>query len=379
MLGAGTYDSVAIAPFIVQNQAGSTNVITMDNTGDISANGLASFGGSITSTIGIYDGGGSTVVSALSTATSLTNSGASSGLLRPNNNTLGGSELFLIDPNGGAQLIGTSQSQESWLFCHIRGWDLACNALCRRCAENNLLDHLRLEGGQNETRNFRFTRIRLELRAGTSDQAHNHQPTDRDSDSGHAIQLPDHGERNSDSVRSSKPAGRPFLQCDLRSRLRHADNRGNVQRDLGCEPHNRAIRRRADGPHNQPGQRIRASSSASSSRRHSVRRIRTRLAERSSMAGADAHRHANFSSGLSSLRRGIEFFDSHAAHADDATVTSYVDKSIAASTTYNYYVVSVDSAGTQSPPSNNLLVQAAAAPSVPTPPTPLNLTGTVIN
>jgi fibronectin type 3 domain-containing protein len=61
------------------------------------------------------------------------------------------------------------------------------------------------------------------------------------------------------------------------------------------------------------------------------------------------------------------------------TQTSYTDNTIAASTTYEYYVVSVDAAGAQSAPSNTESVVVAAAPSVPTPPTPVNLTGSVIN
>jgi hypothetical protein len=59
--------------------------------------------------------------------------------------------------------------------------------------------------------------------------------------------------------------------------------------------------------------------------------------------------------------------------------TTYTDKTIDASTTYDYYVVSVDAAGTQSAPSNTFSVVVATAPSIPTPPTPQNLTGSVIN
>ena len=59
--------------------------------------------------------------------------------------------------------------------------------------------------------------------------------------------------------------------------------------------------------------------------------------------------------------------------------TTYTDATIAPSTTYQYYVTSVDAAGTQSSPSNTVSVAVAAAPSVPSPATPVNLTGSVVN
>ena len=64
------------------------------------------------------------------------------------------------------------------------------------------------------------------------------------------------------------------------------------------------------------------------------------------------------------------------------TQVAYTDKTIAPSTTYEYYVVSVASGGQQSTPSNTLTIAVAAAPSVPTPPTPpppVKLTGSVVN
>lgn len=54
---------------------------------------------------GILTSGASTVVAALATATVLAGSGAISGLLSFRDNTLGGSALFLIDPNNGAALV----------------------------------------------------------------------------------------------------------------------------------------------------------------------------------------------------------------------------------------------------------------------------------
>lgn len=59
--------------------------------------------------------------------------------------------------------------------------------------------------------------------------------------------------------------------------------------------------------------------------------------------------------------------------------TTFTDTTMAPSTSYTYYIVSVDAAGTQSTPSNTFVAAIAAAPSVPTPPTPLNLTGSIIN
>jgi hypothetical protein len=47
-------------------------------------------------------------VSALNIPTILTGSEGSSGILHVRDNTLGGSAVFVIDPNGGAQLLGTS-------------------------------------------------------------------------------------------------------------------------------------------------------------------------------------------------------------------------------------------------------------------------------
>lgn len=58
---------------------------------------------------GLIGTGASTIVAALATATVLAGSGAISGILTLRDNTLGGSAVFLIDPNAGAQLIGASQ------------------------------------------------------------------------------------------------------------------------------------------------------------------------------------------------------------------------------------------------------------------------------
>jgi hypothetical protein len=57
----------------------------------------------------IFFGGNTVTINANSTPTALPGTGAQSGLLRLRDNTGGGSALFLIDPNSGSQLLGTSQ------------------------------------------------------------------------------------------------------------------------------------------------------------------------------------------------------------------------------------------------------------------------------
>jgi hypothetical protein len=71
-------------------------------------NGFA-FGGMMQATGGVFAGGALTTITALATPTLLAGTTGSSGILHLRDNTLGGSAVFLIDPNAGAQLIGTSQ------------------------------------------------------------------------------------------------------------------------------------------------------------------------------------------------------------------------------------------------------------------------------
>lgn len=59
------------------------------------------------------------------------------------------------------------------------------------------------------------------------------------------------------------------------------------------------------------------------------------------------------------------------------TGVTYTDRAIAPSTTYTYYVVSVDAAGAQSTASNSVSV-VVPAPPVETPAPPTGLTGTVV-
>lgn len=60
-------------------------------------------------TSSIFWGQKTVTISATATPTALPGSSANSGLLRLRDNTSGGGALFLIDPNGGSQLIGISQ------------------------------------------------------------------------------------------------------------------------------------------------------------------------------------------------------------------------------------------------------------------------------
>ncbi len=63
------------------------------------------------------------------------------------------------------------------------------------------------------------------------------------------------------------------------------------------------------------------------------------------------------------------------------TGTAYTDKTVAPSTTYTYYVVSIDAAGAQSAPSNTVSIVVPTAvppPPPPTPAPPTGLTGTIV-
>jgi hypothetical protein len=82
-----------------------THVFFEANT-DQSGNALAS--GAFSSAIGQFRNSSTLSVSALSTATVIPSSGEASGLLHIRDNTLGGSAAFIIDPNSGVQLLGTS-------------------------------------------------------------------------------------------------------------------------------------------------------------------------------------------------------------------------------------------------------------------------------
>ena len=118
---------IAITETALLNDSGvmfvSNNTFASVGTNLYSNGGTFAFGyqgvldtvGNATFPAGIYAGNGifgstvTTSVVAHNSATVLTGSGASSGLLVIRDNTSGGSALFLIDPNSGAQLFGTSQ------------------------------------------------------------------------------------------------------------------------------------------------------------------------------------------------------------------------------------------------------------------------------
>lgn len=63
----------------------------------------------ITSTASKFFGSATLVVNALATPVTFVGIDAQPGILRIRDSTLGGSALWLIDPNGGAQLIGVNQ------------------------------------------------------------------------------------------------------------------------------------------------------------------------------------------------------------------------------------------------------------------------------
>ena len=73
---------------------------------------------------------GSNTIAATATNYLMSGSVASSGMLHVRDNTSGGSALFLIDPNGGSQLIGTSQI--TGLSAAQILWDQSCTG----CANN---------------------------------------------------------------------------------------------------------------------------------------------------------------------------------------------------------------------------------------------------
>jgi len=64
--------------------------------------------GNITASAGIVAGGTSVTVTALSTPTSLAGTTGANGLIVIRDSTLGGNAIFMLDPNSGPQLIGSS-------------------------------------------------------------------------------------------------------------------------------------------------------------------------------------------------------------------------------------------------------------------------------
>lgn len=60
------------------------------------------------------------------------------------------------------------------------------------------------------------------------------------------------------------------------------------------------------------------------------------------------------------------------------TTSTYTDKTIDSNSSYQYYVVSVDSEGIESSPSNTTSVTIGLGPSAPTPASPSGLTGSIV-
>jgi len=102
VLGGQMFSGVSLSSFINLTGTASLNILGLifDSPVTVAASG---------SSTGIFTGPNTTTVSALNTPTNMIGSGASSGTVAFRDNTSGGSALFLIDPNVGAQLIGSSQ------------------------------------------------------------------------------------------------------------------------------------------------------------------------------------------------------------------------------------------------------------------------------
>lgn len=66
-------------------------------------------GSTVNANTGVYTSSATTTVSTLSVATALTGSGGNAGLLVMRDSTNGGTSAFLVDPNAGAQILGTGQ------------------------------------------------------------------------------------------------------------------------------------------------------------------------------------------------------------------------------------------------------------------------------
>jgi hypothetical protein len=110
-------DMFALTPFVgggnspvyVRGGSGSANDFTVLNAAGNATAFNVTDAGQAQAGNGIFSSLQTVSVTALSTATPLTGSASASGLLRMRDNSNGGTALFLIDPNGGVQLIGSSQ------------------------------------------------------------------------------------------------------------------------------------------------------------------------------------------------------------------------------------------------------------------------------
>jgi hypothetical protein len=72
------------------------------------ANEPSFFPGSVTASTGVFTGGAAINVTSLATPTAMANTNGAFGLLSVRDQSLGGVAVFILDPNSGAQLLGTS-------------------------------------------------------------------------------------------------------------------------------------------------------------------------------------------------------------------------------------------------------------------------------
>jgi hypothetical protein len=98
--------------------------------GTFGINGGIAATSTVSAANGLFSGDKATSVSALSTNYVMTGSGGSAGILHVRDNTSGGSAAFLLDPNGGAQLLGTSQ------ITGLAAGQILWNQTCTGCSGN---------------------------------------------------------------------------------------------------------------------------------------------------------------------------------------------------------------------------------------------------
>jgi hypothetical protein len=122
-LSTGVYEGNYFNPVgfqsITVNTTNAASHITIGNNYNLGTNNIVTpskvfiraeqdTGGDTLTGSGIFINPLTMTISALSTATVIPGSGANSGILHVRDNTLGGSAVFIIDPNAGVQLLGSS-------------------------------------------------------------------------------------------------------------------------------------------------------------------------------------------------------------------------------------------------------------------------------
>jgi hypothetical protein len=102
VLGGQMYSGVSLGSFINLTGTASLNILGMIFDSPVTATATGS-------STGTFSGPNTTTVTALSTPTNMIGSGAHNGLIVFRDINNGGSAVFMIDPNAGVQLFGTSQ------------------------------------------------------------------------------------------------------------------------------------------------------------------------------------------------------------------------------------------------------------------------------